>query len=123
MPAAADSNIFTLDSDFKNFTNMELATFSFSNKEKNVKSWRELVREVTNNLYEIDEYTFMQAAEDFISGSSEGFRDPMKICGKFYIESKLDTKTLMGRLKKIVEKFDSLSGANFKDEIWFTLKN
>lgn len=127
-PAAADSNIFTLDSDFRNFTNTAPANVSISNKEYKIDYWIDLLRRVAQELYNIDETIFKQAIQDerlkrFFSTVPENLTSPYKIDENFYVGVGGNTQTYLKCTKFLVENFDSLSDANFKDEIWFTLKN
>ena len=122
-PAAVDSNIFTLDSDFRNLKGTKPQILSILKKEETVSSWKEVTQKTLAALYETDSETFTKAAENFISTNANDFRAPAKISENFYVETNNDTKNLLERIKIIVESFDGISGANFKDEIWFTLKN
>lgn len=118
-----DENNFTLDRDFRILTGRKPKMLSILDKSKEVRHWRDLFREVLNSLNEADEDIFTESAKDFISTNSSKFREPLQIGDKFYIEVNFDVKTLLGRLKIIVEKFDIIGGTNFKSEIWFTLKS
>ena len=117
-----DSIIFTLDSDFKILKGTKPEILYIMKKEENVTAWKEVAYKILTALYYTDKDIFIEAAENFVSTNSEDFVTPLQIGENFYIEVKLDTKALMGRIKKIVESFDSLSGINFSEEIWFTLK-
>ena len=122
-PAAADSNIFTLDSDFRNLKGTKPQILSILKKEETVSAWKEVAQKTLAALYETDSETFTKAAANFISTNANNFRAPVKIGENFYVETNHDTKNLLEKIKIIVENFDNISGANFKDEIWFTLKN
>ena len=123
IPAAADSNLFTLDSDFRNLKGTKPQILSILKKEENVSAWKEVMQKTLAALYETDSETFTKAAANLISTNANEFRAPAKISENLYIETNHDTKNLLERIKIIVENFDGISGANFKDEIWFTLKN
>ncbi len=45
-----------------------------------------------------------------------------KIDENYYLDSKFSTKVILSIINDIAEKFDQISGTNFKDEIWFTLR-
>ena len=117
-------NNYNLDDNFEDCKGKKPASLVIDGEEiPNVKHWYEVLREVLNYLYEKDKKIFIQAAAEYISTNAENFATPMQISGNFYTEIKRDAKTLLNRIKTIVENFDSLSGENIKDSIYFTLKD
>ncbi len=123
-----NENIFTLDSDFNRFTGTKPAIVSIFNVEKNLKNWSDFLRELVTQLYNLDKDIFKRAVND--SGKNNLFSDkpetlvlPFKIDENYYVGYGLDTKSCLKVIKALVMNFDNLSGTNFKDEIWFTLKD
>lgn len=114
---------FNLDSNFSRLKGTKPDILSILKKEESVNSWKEVIQKILTALYETDSETFIKAAANFISTNANDFRAPAKIGESFYVETNSDTKNLLEKAKTIVENFDTVSGAKFKDEIWFTLKN
>lgn len=116
--------IFNLDSDFNAFTSTHPATFSISNTAQEISTWRELLREVVRKFYALDSDNFRRATQlenvpkKLFSSEPRNF----KIDDNFYMKIDFDTKTCLRATKILVENFDRLGGTNFKDEIWFTLR-
>ncbi len=119
----ADENNFTLDSDFRNFVSRKPTIISISGKEEHIKHWKDLMYKVLFNLFEADADIFITAASDYLSTDPNVFREPLKIKGDLYFETNRDTPGMLSVIKTIVENFDKIGDTNFKDEIWFTLKN
>lgn len=117
-----NSNIFTLDSDFKTLKGTKPEILSIMKAERKVTTWKEVMQKILSALYETDSETFIKSAAEFLSENAGDFRSPMLIGIKFYIESNCDTKNLLEKVKTIVENFDSISGVNFKGDIYFTLR-
>ena len=118
---------FYLDDDLGIFTGTKPATISISNVEKNIKDWRELLETIFKTLYEKDAAVFKQAVQKenrmkLFTNESAEMRSPLKIAENCYIESNSSTESKLYALKKVVENFDSISSTNFKDDIWFTLR-
>ena len=121
--ADTNENIFTLYSEFRNFTGRKPKTVSIFGKEENIRSWRDLMQKVLSSICEIEENIFKSAASDFISTNAANFREPLQIQNNLYIESNLSTQDILKVTKKIIENFDRIGNTNFTDEVWFTLKN
>ena len=118
------TEIFTLDSDLNAFTSTRPATFSFSNMAQEISTWRELLREVVRQLYALDGNTFRRAAqlENVPKRLFQTEPTNFKIDDGFYMKIDFDTKTCLRATKILVENFDRLGGTNFKDDIWFTIR-
>ena len=118
------AEIFTLDSDLNAFTSTRPATFSVSNMAQEISTWRELLREVVRKFYTLDGDTFRRAAqmENVPKRLFQTEPTNFKIDDGFYMKIDFDTKTCLRSTKILVENFDRLGGTNFKDEIWFTLR-
>ncbi len=126
-------NIFTLDSDFGIFTGTRPAKISIANNDKEIKSWYEFLREIMKTLYTLDKNIFKQIIQKdnvprgkkLFSTEEKNLLRPIKIDETFYVEDAFDfySETILKITKVLVENFDSVCGTNFKEEIWFTLKN
>ena len=126
-------NVFTLESDFGIFTGKKPALLSISDKEQEIKTWREFLREIMKTLYTLDKNLFKQIIQrdnvprsnKLFSTEAKNLWKPLKIDENFYIANgfDFDTETSLKIIKVLVENFDSVCGTNFKEEIWFTLKN
>ena len=118
--------IFTLDSDFSTVKGERPATFSLSNNEKEISTWRDFLRQIIMELYSLDKDIFKQATKmenvprraTLFSTTPKNF----KIDDDYYMELNFDTETCLKVIKSLVENFDRLGGTNFKEDIWFTLK-
>ncbi len=124
----ADIDIFTLDADFRIFTNTAPAILSISEKEYHINYWIDMLRRIVQELYNLDEDIFRQAIQEdwlkrFFSNNPGSLTSPYKIDENFYMGVSGSTQTSLKCAKLIVENFDNLSGTNYKENIWFTLKN
>ena len=125
-------NICTLDSDFGIFTGKKPALLSISNVEKEIKNWRDFLREIIKMLYAIDKNIFKEIIQmdnvprgkKLFSTNEKNVYEPLQIDENFFVAYKYDfnTETTFKIAKILVENFDSVCGTNFKEEIWFTLK-
>ena len=117
----------TLDSDFEVFTGKKPDKLFISEKEFPVSTWRNLFLELLKNFYSLDTENFKQAIQfgrnNIFSDDKTKLRDALQIDENFFAEGNRSAKELLKTLKIFVENFDSLNGTNFKDEIFFTLKN
>lgn len=112
-------NNFTLDDDFEKFIGTKPNSVLISDTEIKVKNWRDLLQEILNFFYRLDENIFRQALQqENISQRVRKNVDKPNL-GNIAL-SAIDS---LRNAKKFVENFDSLGGTNFKDEILFTLKN
>ena len=123
-----NENIFTLDSDFNRFTGKKPAIVSISNAEKKITTWRDFLREIMFQLYNLDKDIFKQAVNsanknNLFSADTKKFETSFQLDNNYYMEIHFRASDCLKIIKSIVEKFDNLSGTNFKDEIWFTLKD
>ena len=126
-------NIFTLNSDSGIFTGKKPALLSISNVEKEIKNWRDFLREIIKMLCTIDKNIFKEIIQmdnvprgkKLFSANPENVYGPLQIDENFYVAYKydFDTETTFKIAKILVENFDYVCGTNFKEEIWFTLKN
>ena len=124
-------SIFNLDSDFELFTGKKLAIISVFNVEKSVSTWRDFQEEFVKQLYALDSETFKMAAKKFddsrkrklFSTDSADLNAALKIDDNFFVESTLSTVQKLKFMNSILEIFDEISGTNFKEDIWFTIKN
>jgi len=117
-----NGNVFTFDSDFGIFTGTKPATISIANVEKEIKTWREFLREIFKFLYKQDEKIFEQnlQKENTPQRIREFFSDKKDLDS---FDVPLSTKDILRFANNFVENFDLTGDTNFKDEIWFTLKN
>ncbi|MBQ7706104.1 MAG: DUF262 domain-containing protein [Selenomonadaceae bacterium] len=123
-----DLDIFTLDADFKIFTNTTPAILSISEKEYRISYWIDLLRRIVQELYNLDEDIFRQVIQDdwikkFFSANPEKLTSPYKIDENLYLGVSGNTQTALKCAKIVVENFDNLSSTNYKENIWFTLKD
>ena len=87
-----------------------------------------MLRRIVQELYNLDEDIFRQAIQEdwlkrFFSNNPGSLTSPYKIDENFYMGVSGSTQTSLKCAKLIVENFDNLSGTNYKENIWFTLKN
>ena len=98
-----------------------------SGKEYRVVFWIDFLRTVASELYALDKENFKQAVQDsgrsnLFSTTPKNLKNPFQLDENYYIGAGLDTKDCLSLINFIVENFDRLSGTNFKDEIYFTLR-
>lgn len=126
-------NVFTLDSDFGIFTGTKPATISIMNVEKEIKNWREFLREIIKTLYTSDKNLFKQVIQKdnvprsgkLFSADPKNLLKPVEIDKNFYVANgfDFDTETALKIAKILVENFDLAGDTNFNEEIWFTLRS
>ena len=112
-------NNFTLDDDFEKFIGTKPNSVLISDTEIKVKNWRDLLQEILNFFYRLDENIFRQALQQENIPQRVRKNVDKPNLGNIAL-SAIDS---LRNAKKFVENFDSLGGTNFKDEILFTLKN
>lgn len=127
-PTEIDPSKYNLDSDFRIFNGTKLASVAIFGEEKPVKTWREFLREIVTQFYNLDKETFRQAAINLnrpalFSTESQKFETPFEIDKTYYMETHFRATECLSIIKNLVENFERLSGTTFKEEIWFTLKN
>ena len=117
-------NIFTLDSDFNDFTGKHPATLSVCDKEMNVRYWKNLLCEIARQLYARDGDTFRRAAhfENVPKSLFQTEPTDFKLDDDFYMKTGFSAKDCLRIAKLLTENFDRVGDTNVKDEIWFTLK-
>ena len=116
--AAVTENNFTFEDDFEKFTGTKPNSVFISDKEIKIKNWRDLLQEILNFFYRLDENIFRQALQ------KENI--PQRVKENFAKSNlgniALSTMDSLRNAKKFVENFDSIGGSNFKDEILFTIQ-
>lgn len=115
---------FNLNANFKLFLGTTPAAVSVFGSTKLIGSWRDFLREIARNFYELDREIFRQTVSEInaFAASSERMRAPFEIDSDLYVETSFSADVILKIARLIVEDFDRLSGTNFKDEIWFTLR-
>ena len=128
IPTETEISIYTLDSNFKIFTGKKLSTISIFGKEKPMRKWRDFLREMITQLYNLDKEIFRQAANNLnratlFDTEPKKFETPFEIDKNYYMEIHFRASECLNIIKNLVENFDRLGGTDFKSEIWFTLEN
>lgn len=121
---------FNLDSDFGALTGTKPATVLIAETEIKISNWIDLVREVAKQLYSLDSDVFRRAVQKenvprrnkLFSNESHNLQKPFEIDENYYMENRLCTEECLRIVKVIVENFDNLSGTNFREDIYFTLR-
>ena len=115
---------FDLDSDFSAFKHKRPAKLFIFGAEIKMTSWNPMLREIVRQLYKLDKDIFRQATQknNVRRGLFPTEPTDFQIDDGFYMRTGFDTETCLNYAKILVENFDKLSGTNFKDEIWFTLR-
>ena len=130
---SSTSNIgetLNLDSDFGALTGTKPASVLIFDKEIKISNWSDLVREVVKQLYALDKDIFRRAAQmenilrrnNLFSTTANHFRYEFKLDENYYMAAGLGTDICLRIVKALVENFDRLSGTNFREEIYFTLR-
>lgn len=112
---------FNLDSDFGALKGTHPATLTIFSTEMKMPYWNHMLREIVRQLYALDRDTFRQAAaarKNLFTTEPTDF----KLDENFYMYTGFSTEDCLRIAKALVEKFDSLGGTNFKEEISFTLR-
>lgn len=130
-PNVSDQFYLNSNLNFGFFTGKIPATISIFGKETGIMYWNELYRNVMRELYELDKNVFVQSVRQknvpssrkLLSTNSSELFQPVHIADDYYMRSNFDAKSLLKITAYVVENFERLSGTDFKNEIWFTLKN
>ncbi|MBR6887846.1 MAG: DUF262 domain-containing protein [Selenomonadaceae bacterium] len=112
---------FNLDSDFGALKGTHPATLTIFSTEMKMPYWNHMLREIVRQLYALDRDTFRQAAaarKNLFTTEPTDF----KLDENFYMYTGFSTEDCLRIAKSLAEKFDSLGGTNFKEEISFTLR-
>lgn len=119
------SDFFDLNSDFATLTFRKPAILFIFGKERELKTWKNMLIEVAWQLYNYDADTFRRVAKSENIRRNLFTTEPTdyKIDDGLYINvPKVNTKDCLNTIKKLVETFDSIGDTDIKDEIYFTLK-
>jgi len=100
--------IFTLNDDDVSFASEKILSYKFMNeKEINIKSWRQLYKDILVRLNEIDSIKLKQV----IVNNNFLYKDSSLTCiskhfkiNDFYVYSILDTETILARLRTLIEE-------------------
>jgi len=107
-------NLYSL-SDDHSFTGEKIESYIFQEKETKVKSWRELYQSICLSLYEVDSNKFKSFLEDdefqmkkrkMISPNKSDLASPLKISDTIYLESNLNTDTVLNMVRLVLRKFE-----------------
>lgn len=123
-------DVFNLDSDFGALRGTKPACVSIFETEIKISNWIDLVREIVKQLYARDKDIFRQTAKNenlprknkLFSADPKQFLKPFKVDKDYYMESAFTTEECLKTVKILVENFDRLSGTNFREDIYFTLR-
>lgn len=123
-------DFFNLDSDFGALKSTKPSSVFISNTEVKISNWSDLLREIVKKLYDHDKDIFCRAAQmenvprrnKLFSEVEKTFRYEFKINEHYYMASGWGTEKLLRIVKVLVENFDRLSGTNFREDIYFTLR-
>ncbi|MBR1396753.1 MAG: DUF262 domain-containing protein [Selenomonadaceae bacterium] len=123
--------IFNLDSDSDLFKGTQLDTVSIFGKDKHIKYWSHFLIEISKQFYTIDKNLFKQAVSKdnvpmrsiLLSTSKYNSMRSFALDNELYICTNFSAIDIFKIIRAIVKNFDSISKTNFKDDIWFTLKN
>jgi uncharacterized protein with ParB-like and HNH nuclease domain len=107
-------NLYSLSED-RSFTGEKIESYIFQEKEIKVKSWKELYQNICLSLYDMDSNKFKLFLGDdefqmkkrkMISSNKEDLKNPLKISDTIYLESNLNTDTILNMIKLILGKFE-----------------
>ena len=123
-------DIFNLDSDFGALIKTKPASILILEKEIKISNWIDFPRVVVKQLYSLDEDIFRQAVcgenlprkNKLFSADPQNLQKPFKVDENYYMENRLSTGDCLKIVKILAENFDSLSGTNFREDIYFTLR-
>jgi len=110
--------LFTLADDDVNFSGEKITSFKFmDDKEKNINSWKDFYKIVSNTLFELDPIQFKQIIDSngYIYEGNSTERDSYKI-DSFYIYTNLSAESILSRLRVIIDKI----GLDL-DDVTFTI--
>ena len=121
---------FNLDSDFGALIGTKPASILIFDTEIKISNWSDLVREVVKQLYALDNDIFRRATQmeniprrnNLFSTTANHFRYEFELDENYYMAAGLGTDICLRIIKALVENFDRLSGTNFREEIYFTLR-
>ena len=106
-------NVYSL-SDSQSFTGEKIQSYVFQEQERNVKSWKEFYQSICLSLYDLDSNKFKSFLEDddfqmkkrkMISNKESDLKNPLKISDNIYLESNLNTDTLLNMTRLILKKY------------------
>lgn len=117
--------VFNLDSDFGELKGAKPATLFIADAEIKMPHWSHLLREIVRQLYALDKFIFRQATQLENVPQSLFKTEPtcFQLDKDFFMETGFSTADCLRYAKILVENFDSLSGTNFKEDIYFTIKS
>jgi uncharacterized protein with ParB-like and HNH nuclease domain len=107
-------NLYSL-SDNQSFTGEKIESYIFQDKETKVKSWKEFYQSVCLSLYDLDSNKFKLFLDDeefqmkkrkMISSNKEVLKNPLKISDTIYLESNLNTDSILNMVRLILGKFE-----------------
>ena len=120
------TNLLYLDSDFSECKGRKPVSYSFAGDAKPVSNWKNLVYGVSKQLFSLDEKIFRRVIKsDNIPKRKNLFlAEPsnFKISDDLYLSLNCDTENCLKILKALVETFDKLCETNFKEDIYFILR-
>ena len=117
--------VFNLDSDFSELKGAKPATLFIADAEIKMPHWSHLLREIVRQLYALDKFIFRQATqlENVPQSLFKAETTCFQLDKDFFMETGFSTADCLRYAKILVENFDSLSGTNFKEDIYFTIKS
>ena len=107
-------NLYSLSDDHC-FTGEKIESYIFQEKEIKVKSWKELYQSICLSLYDVDSNKFKSFLEDdefqmkkrkMISANKANLTSPLKISDTIYLESNLNTDTILNMIRLVLKKFE-----------------
>ncbi len=107
-------NLYSL-SDNQSFTGEKIESYIFQDKETKVKSWKEFYQNVCLYLYDLDSNKFKLFLDDeefqmkkrkMISSNKSELKTPLKISDTIYLESNLNTDSILNMIRLILNKFE-----------------
>lgn len=106
-------NVYSL-SDDQSFTGEKIQSYVFQEQETLVRSWKDFYQSICLVLYDLDSNKFKSFLEDdefqrkkrkMISSKENELKSPIKISDTIYIESNLNTNTLLNMVRLILKKY------------------
>ena len=99
--------IFTLGDDDKNFSGERIKSFILNNKEYNIGSWKELYKEISFYIYNLNplEYNNFIKINKFNYNGIKIEKDSFQL-GEYNIYTNLSVETILTRLRKLLEYMD-----------------
>ena len=117
-------DIFTLESDFGQFTKIKPAILFISHTEISISAWRHLLCEVVKQLYDLNSDIFhrvIKVKKNLFLTERKSNAD-FELGENLYMKTQKNVEQCLRITKALVENFDNLAGTNFKEEISFTLR-